>query len=546
MPADRGRRGPGRSPATVVATLTAGKAVRSGAVWGAVFALYVTASALGYASAYKTPQARALLAAQFGSNFGINAIIGPAHHIDTVAGFTAWRTLGVLSIVGAAWGLLIGTKLLRGEEEAGRWEALLAGQTTRRRATAQAIAGLAVGVVTLWTVTAVVSVAVGRSSKVDFAPEAVLFLAVSLVSAAAVFVCIGALASQLAATRRQAAAYAGAVLGVAYALRMMADSGTGLEWLRWTTPLGWVEELRPLNATRPVWLLPIGGLILVSAGLAIHLAGRRDLGASTFLDRSTSRPRLRLLTGPTGLTVRLVRPLFAGWAIGIACLGLMMGVIAKSVGTALSDNALFQQAINRLGGRGAGASAYLAVTFLIAALLVSLIAAGQAGAARGEEAEGRLDNLLVRPVSRSRWLATRLAIVTVALILAGLVAGLATWVGAASQDAGVGFVTLLQAGLNLVPPAVFVLGVGVLTLGLWPRGVATVSYGLLAWSFLVEIIGGVVNANHWLLDTSVLHHMAAAPAVDPNWASGGVLLGAGLLAAIVGGVFFGRRDLAPE
>ncbi len=526
---------PARRSRWVIAALTTRKSVRSGAVWGAVFGLYVTASALGYAATYKTPLARAELARTFGSNFGFNAIIGPARNIDTVAGFTAWRCVGVLSIVGAVWGLMSGTRMLRGEEDAGRWELLLVGQTTRRGAAAQAMAGLAAGIAALWSVTAVISALVGRSSSVNFSIPSTLYLSLAVVASGAMFTAVGALASQLAATRRQAAAYAAAAFGLAYALRMMADSGTGLDWLRWASPLGWVEELRPLSSPRPLVLLLIGAFVVSLAGLAIQLAGNRDLGASTIPDRTTATARTRLLSGSTGLALRLIRPVLIGWLFGIAALGLMMGVIAKSVGTALAGNPAIRQALDRLGGRGAGASAYLAVTFLIVALLISAIAASQAAAARTEEAEGRLDHLLVRPMLRSSWLAGRLVIVTGAVLAAGLVAGLSTWVGAASQNAGVGLGTLLQAGVNLAPPALFVLGVGVLTFGLRPRAVATVTYGVLAWSFLVEIIGGIVNASHWVLDTSVLHHMAAAPAVHPNWVSAGILAGLGLLAAVAGG-----------
>jgi hypothetical protein len=39
----------------VVAGETARRAVRSGALWGCVFGLYVAAQALTYASSYKTP-----------------------------------------------------------------------------------------------------------------------------------------------------------------------------------------------------------------------------------------------------------------------------------------------------------------------------------------------------------------------------------------------------------------------------------------------------------------------------------------------------------
>ena len=180
------------------------------------------------------------------------------------------------------------------------------------------------------------------------------------------------------------------------------------------------------------------------------------------------------------------------------------------------------------------------------ALLVALIAAGQVSAARAEEAQGRLEHLLVRPVSRSTWLAGRVAVASVALLVSGLVAGLCAWLGAASQHAGVSFASLLGAGLNVVPSALCILGIGVFVLGIWPRAASAVTYGLLAWSLLIEVIGGTIDANHWLLDTSVFHEMAAAPAVAPNWTSGGVLVAVGVLAAVLGGVAFGRRDLKGE
>jgi len=157
MPADPAVSAPapaGRSPSTVMARLTAKKAVRSGALWGCFFGICVASSALTYLSSYKTPAAREKLVASFGSNTALASLFGPAHQLQTVAGFTAYKVLGFLSIVGAVWGLLAGTRLLRGEEDAGRWELLLAGQTTRRGAAAQALAGLSAGVAALFAVTA--------------------------------------------------------------------------------------------------------------------------------------------------------------------------------------------------------------------------------------------------------------------------------------------------------------------------------------------------------------------------------------------------------
>ena len=186
------------------------------------------------------------------------------------------------------------------------------------------------------------------------------------------------------------------------------------------------------------------------------------------------------------------------------------------------------------------------MAFLIVAALVALVAAGQVTAARGEEAEGRLDHLLVRPVSRWSWLGGRAAVALAALVACGLAAGLATWLGAASQDAGVGLPAALGAGLNVVPPAVCIAGIGLAVLGVWPRRTAVVTYGVLAWSFLVELVGGVLNLDHWVLDTSVFHQMAPAPAVAPDWTSAAVLVGIGVAAAALGGVALARRDLVGE
>jgi ABC-2 type transport system permease protein len=181
--------------------------------------------------------------------------------------------------------------------------------------------------------------------------------------------------------------------------------------------------------------------------------------------------------------------------------------------------------------------------FIVAAGLMAIAVAGQIAAARNEEAAGRVETLLVRPVARWRWLGVRLAVGLGLVVVASTVAGFASWVGAISQHADVGLGELVGAGLNVVPPAVFILGVGGLVFGAWPRGAIGVVYGLVVWSFLVEVLSAAFDSNHWLRDTSPLLHIAPVPAADPNWTAGAWLVGLGLLAAMVGIVAFGRRDL---
>ncbi len=539
---------PGPTPwpsQTVVARTSARKAVRSGVLWGYIFGIFVASSALSYTSFYKTQTQRRHLEAAFGSNNATSALFGPATKLQTVAGFTVFKVSMTLTIIGAVWGLLTSTRLMRGEEDSGRWELLLAGQTTRRGAATQAIGGLGAGVVTLWAITALITAVTGHSSKVGIGAAPALFFALALVSSAVMFLAVGALTSQLAATRRQAATYAAAVLGVSYGLRLVADSGIGLHWVRWASPLGWVEELRPLTAPRPLALVPIFGFSVVTCTVAAHLAGARDLGASTLPDRSTSRPHLRLLSGPAGLTIRLVRSTVIGWGVAIAASGLLLGLVAKAAGATISGSSV-TQVLGRLGARGTGTDAYLGISFLIVALLVSFGAAGQVAAARTEESTGHLEHIVVRPYSRSSWFYDRFVTAALLAVTGGVVAGLFTWFGSASEHAGVRFTTMMSAGLNTAPPAICILGIGALVLGTWPRATSVATYGVLTWSLLVEIVGGVGAVNHWVLDTSVFHQMSTAPAVPPNWGTGGIMVAVGAVSAVLGDLALRHRDLQGE
>ncbi len=535
----------GGAAGVVVLRRTARQAARSGAVWGYIFGAVAASGAISYTRIYKTQAERAHLAAAFGSNHASSALFGPAPRLQTVAGFTVFKSFMVLTVLGALWGLLTATRSLRGEEDAGRWELLLSGRTDRRGATAQALGGLVVGVTTLWVVTAVFVVAAGQYPKIGIAPGPGLFFALALVSSAAMFVAVGALTSQLAASRRQAAAYAGWFLGGGYALRMVADAGVGLHGLVWASPLGWVEELQPLTAPRPAALLPIFGFTAAVGLVAVRLAADRDVGAGLLPDRARSRPRTRLLSGQLGMTIRLVRPTVVAWACALGATGLVLGLIAKSTGTTISGSSV-RTVFSRLGAPGTGAEAFLGVAFLVVAVLVAFVAAGQVTATRLEEEQGRLDHLVARPVSRLAWLAGRIGVAVAVLVAGGLVAGLATWLGTASQDAPVHVGTLLGAGVNVVPPALCLLGIGVLAIGVWPWSSPYAVYTVLGWSLLVEVVGGVVATSHWLADTSLFHQMAAAPAVAPDWTTGAVMVGIGAACVGIGALAYRLRDMTGE
>jgi len=448
-----------------------------------------------------------------------------------------------LMIIGAVWGLLLATRLLRGEEDAGRAELLLLGRTTRQGATAETIAGLGAGAVVLFVITAASLVLVGRDRSIGFAIGASLFFAAALVACAVMFLAVGVVTSQIAATRRQASSLAGVVLGVAYALRMVADSSVSLEWLRWLSPLGWIEQLSPLVAPAPFAYVPIVTFTVVLCALAVILSGRRDVGSGLRADRADAPARLRLLRSSLGLSTRLVRGTVLGWWSAIVVSALLMGYVARAAGEVIAGSSI-AQVLDRFGARGSGAATYLGLASLILAVLVAFLAASQVAALRGEEAQGRLEPLMTRPVGRLRWLAGRLGVAGAAVLLAGVLAGVGTWIGTVFQGGGFSLGTLLAAGINTVAPALCVLGLATAAVGVLPRYATKIAWGIVAWSLLVELVGGIGAVSSALVATSVFHHMAAAPAVPPDWRSAGGLVAVGLAGVAIGAVGFVRRDLS--
>jgi len=523
-----------------VAVRTARKAIRSAALWGVLFGVLVANEALGYHASFPDRASRETFAATMTGNHGIVAVTGPARRLDTLDGFVSWRMMSLMMMAGAVWGLLTATRLLRGEEAAGRWDLYVVGRTSRRDATTQALAGLAVAWGLLWLLTATGTVVAGLQPRVAFPVSGALLYAATGTAAAAIFLAVGAVTSQLTATRRQANALGGAVLGIAWGVRMLADGGVLPAWARWLSPLGWVENVAPLTGPQPWALLPVVVLVVGCGWCASLLAGRRDVAEGVLARRTRPRSASRLITGPGGLAVRLERWTALAWILSLSAAGFVFGLVARaaeegSFGTTSLRNVLGDADASQAAG-------WVGYEFLYLAAILSFAAVGQISAMRGEESDGHLDHLVGRDVSRRRWLAQRVGLAELIVLLTGLATGLGGWAGIAGSG-GVGIGDMLGAGLNTALPGLVVVGFGACLFGLAPRLAAPLLYSYVLWSFLVELFGSSVAHIGWLARTSVLDHLGPVPAAGLDWPVIGVLVAASLLATVAGLVAFERRDL---
>ena len=165
-------------------------------------------------------------------------------------------------VVGALWAVFATVRVLRGEEDQGRWDLLLAEPVDGGRAMGIHLAVVGAGCAVLGLAIAAVLLGAGQPASGSFLYGAGVALLV------ATGMGLGALSAQLFGQRRRAAGVAGGAVGAFYVVRMLADAGSSLGWLRWFTPFGWVEQLRAFAGND---LLPLVPLVVLPARVGRRL-----------------------------------------------------------------------------------------------------------------------------------------------------------------------------------------------------------------------------------------------------------------------------------
>jgi polyether ionophore transport system permease protein len=511
--------------------------VRLGVI-AAIVVLYTAANVVGYRDTYPTAAERQRFAAAFGDNVALRLFYGLPHDLATVAGYVEFRVVGIVSVFLAAWAVFAAVRALRGEEDAGRFELLLAGPVRRGDATAAVLAALGAECVVLWAATAVTLVATGTAFG-DVSLGQSLLLGVAIVAPAALFAAVGALACQIAPTHRGAQALGGSLVALAFMLRVVADLVDGARDLRWATPLGWAGEVRPVTGSRPAVLLLFAVATALAAWATLAVARRRDVATGLLGGGHVPRSHAALLRSPLQAALRGEAPTLITWVAGAGIFAALIGGFSKSI----AEEARKANLHSTLGTDYTTPGGYLALTFIAFALIVALFAASHLNGIRDEEGSGRLETLLALPVGRTRWLAGRVAIAVVSSAALSVLIGVLAWAGAASQDAGVGFGSLVAAGANCIPAALLFLGLGTLLFALAPRQSAGAAMALVGAAFLWELVGAVVGAPSWALAISPFHHVAAVPAARFDATGAAIMLVVAAGAAAAGVAVFARRDL---
>ncbi len=502
-----------------------------------LFAAVTYINPVSYRHAYPTVAERLGFAHSFAHNKAVVLFYGKAFDLLTVGGYTAWRSGGTLVIFAAVFGVLAAVRVSRATEDSGQAELVLATAVSRTTMLAAGGTAILLQAGMLWTAALAGLLAAGLPVGAS------AYLALAIVSVVPVFAGLGLLVSRLAPSRRIAVELGSGLVALALLLRVIADTSGSAAWLRWATPLGWAEEMRAFTGARPAVLLAALAASAVSGLWAARLGAASDVGTGLLEARDSADPRLRLLSSPTALALRLERGGVTVWLLATALFAFVVGVVSNSVSSAGISPQL-RRTLARLGAgdvlRPAG---YIGFAFIFFVLVVCLFAVAQVAAARHEEAGGVLDSLLSLPVGRRRWLAGRLGLALAGAAAIALTAGLLSWGGAVIQGVSVSFPRMLEAALNCLPVAILFLGLVALAYAIAPRAAVGLGYGLAVVAFLWQLTGSLLGAPKWLLDATPFAHVAAVPAQSLRVGAAGVMVAIGLTAAGAALLAFGRRDL---
>ncbi|MGH7686255.1 MAG: ABC transporter permease subunit [Candidatus Dormibacteria bacterium] len=526
--------------------------------WGYGMSLLVLELVASTAAITSSAAGRATLqqvAAQFSWNAAPIAV-------DTPGGYAMFK-LGVAILVIAIWPILAATRTLRGEEESGALDVLLAMPESRTRVAAQKVGAIATAVLGMAVVIGVVTGVGGAVFKGGYGFGDALLFGLNLALIAAVFGAAALLISQFTSERRRAAGVAAGVLLVSAVLDMVHRIWPGTDWVSALSPVYYYNLSKPLAPGYGVtaWAMVVQlALAATLSGAALWLFARRDVSGTVplpaWLRLPVRRaPRHALPVRELSLTsvyARAVRdsawPAF-WWTLAIAGFAAWMVVAVKQLAGSLqsleSTSSGVASVIGQLGGGNARAIAtLLSAIFVLLPVLLMAFVVTQVNRWASDEEDGRLELVLATPQTRTGVLVARFAALTTMTIAVGVITLGATALSAALSGVSLDGGGLAAATLGMVPLGLLIAALGYAGAG-WLRTSADTGLlsGLLALWFLLSFVGPELHWPDTLLRLSPFYYYGS-PLLHGLQASVVIgFLAAGLVALSAGALRFSRKDI---
>jgi ABC-2 type transport system permease protein len=525
--------------------------------WGIGMGLVVISPMASVSALVTTPQARQQLVG-LAASFAWNA---DPIKVDTIGGYATFK-IGFFVFLIAIWPLLVGSRMLRGEEERGSMDVLLSLPRPRVNVAVEKLAAMWTALFAMGVLIGLLAFAGGSKFGADFGIGGGLLYGLNLALICAVFGGLALLISQFTQERGPAAGTTAGLLVFFIVLDMVHRVVPNSEWISRLSPIYYYNLSKPLI---PSVGTNLGGMAVELAlaallsGAAIWLFVRRDVGGTVPLpgwlrlpERQVSRA---LPVGDWSLGSVYARSLGViamptfWWTLGIAAFAAFMvyavQLLETKMSSLLSGSPAFSTLIKNLGGGDASVNAgLLSAMFFFLPLGLMAFAVTQVNGWSADEQDGRLELVLAAPQSRMAVLLGRFAALATSTIVISVVTLLASAAAAAVAGLKVDEGHLAAAVLGAIPLGLLIASIGYLASG-WLRTAADtglLSFVLAAW-FFISFIGPELKLPDATLRLSAFYYYGTPllNGLQPASVLGVLAVAAAVL--VLGTMRFAQKDI---
>jgi len=494
----------------------------------------------------------------------ILSFLGDPYAMNTPEGYITFRYMETIwPLLLSIWPILAGARMVRGEEERGTMDVLLATSQSRTRLLLEKVGALAIALLVIAVLFApgvVAGEAALGGGHVDVVRA--LLTGLNLSSLAFFFGMVALLISQVTTSRRAAAGWASSLLILFVFLNMAGRELSGA-WVQYLSPLYYYNLNRPLLPGFPdqplAALVPPGLAVLCLVGSVILFA-RRDMGRSAIESQREraggAEPALRSLSrAEREVSTRAVslQTLFADawgsfwWLFGMVAFCAALLFVTPS----------FQKAFNQAVQQTPWLARYLSDTptntnaallgtlvFAFVPALVMVLALTLALKWSSDLENGQLELIFSTPNSRRRVLLERFGANILVVVLAPVLTWLALTIGAQIINLNVDQGRLLAASFSMFPPALISVGLVYALAGRLRYGaVLGIVTAYLVLSYLQEALEGNIQFPGWLMSLSVFHLYGNPVFLGMNWTNFLGMTGVGIALLVIGLVQFRSVDI---
>ncbi|MCL1804807.1 MAG: hypothetical protein FWG28_02210 [Clostridiales bacterium] len=520
-------------------------------LWIVILVLFSMGVAPAMDSMFSEPGARQQFAESFNNPVMI-AIMGPVYGLENYTSGAMYGGMMLLWIViaVAVMNIFLAVRHTRGDEELGRVEVVRSLPTGR-------LAVLGATMITAVVVNIVLALLLGAAlamvgvESMGLA-ESMLF-GVTAGASGLVFAAIAAVFAQLSSNRSGATGLSFLTLGLCYILRAAGDM-QGSELLACVSTLGLLQRVQVYvgNYLWPVALILAEAAALTAAACALN--GVRDLGQGFIPARPGRREAPRSLLSPFGLALRLLRNMLIIWIIVMCCLAASYGSVIADIPNFVGDSPDYLQVIgipaaivNSMtdADKAQIIVDYFGLFVITMMTLVCFIPVLNAILKfRGEEKEGRSEQIYALAVPRVKYLSGYIILTFAASVLVQFASavGLYSATSMLEQNPFV-FGALTKAFLVYLPAMWVLIGLAVLVIGLAPKATGAV-WGFFGFVFAVSFLAGMPGLlPEWLQKVSPMKHIPRLPLDEMSFTPLIILTAIAAILTAVGVVCYHRRDM---